>query len=634
MADKKLAKLVVRLEAENGKLHRELDKSERKVKNFSSKTKKSLKDVQISFGALAGVAAAGLAFRAVTRASIEQENALRQLDARLKSTGGAAGLTAEEVSGMAASLQDVTTFGDEAIIGMQNLLLTFTSIKKGDDVFEDTTKIILDMSVAMGQDLKSSALQVGKALNDPVVGLTALSRVGVKFTDDQKDLIKSLTETGDVAGAQKIILKELQTEFGGAAVAARDTFGGALTSLKNAFGDLLESDNLGESTKQIEGLTKILQDPKTKAGFETFTSGIISIAGAAAKGISDLASFAKTIGEIAAGAKGFGADVDAIENEIADLESTISSLQNRNKFLGLFVNTEENDRIIKESKARIEQLKREEAAIFDARGRSLYDQAESSPQASVAQPTTGLGTGGGLSESKRSALEKELEAVEQFSLTELERLEAANERRQEIINTSLENKLLSEEAAQGLRLALEEKFQAQLSEIEKKGLTDREKFERLSLKAKAKTVFGMLANITAGVANENKALFRINQIAGIANASISTYEGVAAALKLGPIIGPPLAAITLAAGLAQVAAIKSQSFGGGSSAGGSLAPSFAGTGVTNVVSIADQQTEQPTPQQVSITINSGIYDASAVRELIETINDEVGDGVALRVDVA
>lgn len=631
MADKRLAKLVVKLEAENGKLHRSLEKSEQKVKRFSKKTKKSLKDVELSFGALAGAAATGLAFRAITRASIEQENALRQLDARLKSTGGAAGITAEEVSGMAASLQNMTTFGDEAIIGMQNLLLTFTSIKKGDDVFEDTTKIILDMSVAMGQDLKSSALQVGKALNDPILGLTALGRVGVKFTDDQTNLIKSLARTGDVAGAQQIILKELQTEFGGAAVAARDTFGGALTSLNNAFGDLLEADNLGESTKQIEGLTKILQDPETKAGFASFTSGVLGIAGAAAKGLTDVALFAKAMGEITAGATGFGADVDAIENEIADLEKTISGLQNRNKFLGLFVNTEENDRIIKESKARIEQLKREETAIIDSRVRP------EAPESQAEIPSvTGLASGGGgLLDKEREKLESKLALVEEYSLSEIERESEAYDRRLEILNQSLENGLISEEYAKGLRVTLEEKFQDKITAIEKKGLTDREKFERLSLQAKTKTVFGMLANITAGVANENKTLFRINQIAGIANATISTYEGVAKAWALGPIIGPPLAAITLAAGLAQVSAIKSQSFGGGSSAGGgSIAPSFAGTGVTNVVSTADQQADQPAPQQVSITINSGIYDASAVRELIETINEEVGDGVALRVDVA
>ena len=76
------------------------------------------------------------------------------------------------------------------------------------------------MSVALDQDMKSSAIQVGKALNDPVKGMTALSRVGVSFTEKQKDMVKHLEKTGHHLEAQKIILHELKKEFGGSAAAA------------------------------------------------------------------------------------------------------------------------------------------------------------------------------------------------------------------------------------------------------------------------------------------------------------------------------------------------------------------------------------------------------------------------------
>jgi hypothetical protein len=111
----------------------------------------------------------------------------------------------------------------------------------GKDVFPAATETVLDMSQALGQDLKTSSVQLGKALNDPIKGITALSRVGVSFTDEQKDMIRTMVEAGDVAGAQAVILGELQKEFGGAARAAGETFAGQLTILQNELGNVVET---------------------------------------------------------------------------------------------------------------------------------------------------------------------------------------------------------------------------------------------------------------------------------------------------------------------------------------------------------------------------------------------------------
>jgi hypothetical protein len=92
------------------------------------------------------------------------------------------------------------------------------------------------MSVALGQDMKSSAIQLGKALNDPIKGVTALQRVGVSFTASQKDQIKTLVESGRTLDAQKIILGELTKEFGGSAEAAATP----LDKLKVHIGNLAE----------------------------------------------------------------------------------------------------------------------------------------------------------------------------------------------------------------------------------------------------------------------------------------------------------------------------------------------------------------------------------------------------------
>ena len=220
---------------------------------------------------------------------IVQEDAERQLEQRLISTGMAAGITKNELLLLADSLSQVTTFGDEAIIGAENLMLTFTSI--GKEVMPTAIETVLDMSTALGQDLKSSSVQLGKALNDPINGMTALSRVGVSFTEDQKKVIKSMQESGDVAGAQKVILTELNKEFGGSARAARETFGGALKSLNNTQGDLLEiggelvsvigKDFVKAMDDSTRGLINFIKESNAidsiAAGFEVFKSIISDI---------------------------------------------------------------------------------------------------------------------------------------------------------------------------------------------------------------------------------------------------------------------------------------------------------------------------------------------------------------------
>lgn len=218
--------------------------------------------------AAVGILAAGAAVAAFGISSLnafkESEDAAAQLGAVLKSTGGAAGVSADMANDLAKSLQNVTKFSDEAILGGENMLLTFTNI--GKDIFPQATETILNMSQALGQDLKGSAIQLGKALNDPINGVTALRRVGVQFNDTQEATIKKLVESGDLMGAQKMILKELETEFGGAAKAAGQTFGGQLEIMKNKLNDVQEK--IGEGiAKAIAPFVKKISDFVSSEGF-------------------------------------------------------------------------------------------------------------------------------------------------------------------------------------------------------------------------------------------------------------------------------------------------------------------------------------------------------------------------------
>ncbi len=199
----------------------------------------------LKVGVVGGVAAAGAGMLALGKVlsdsvgeAMAAEEGMAQLNAVLASTQGVSGMTAASVTAIADSLAEVTRFEDDAIVAGQSMLLTFTKI--GSDIFPQATETMLNMSQAMGQDLQSSAIQLGKALNDPVAGLSALSRVGIQFTEGQQEQIKAMVAAGDVMGAQKVILAELEMQFGNSARAAGETFAGQMEILQNKLGNVKE----------------------------------------------------------------------------------------------------------------------------------------------------------------------------------------------------------------------------------------------------------------------------------------------------------------------------------------------------------------------------------------------------------
>ena len=211
----------------------ELQKLDTQVGGLSGVFGKLGSSGALAAGAFAAVAAGavvvGKAILDMSAAARESIIADKQLAAVIQSTGGIAGVTAKQVDALSAEIQSLTNYDDEAAKGAQSLLLTFTKI--GSEVFPRATMAIIDMSAALGQDLKSSAIQLGKALNDPIEGVSALSRVGVQFSDSQRAMISSMVETGDLAAAQGLILKEVETQVKGSAQAQAD----ATVQLKNAW---------------------------------------------------------------------------------------------------------------------------------------------------------------------------------------------------------------------------------------------------------------------------------------------------------------------------------------------------------------------------------------------------------------
>ncbi len=214
---------------------------------FGDSLKKAGGFAAMAFGGavVAGVAGFGAALIGGARDAANMERILAQTSAVVKSTGGAANVSTEQIESFANSIEKATGIEAENVIEGQNMLLTFTNIKngvgEGNQVFDEATTVLADMSTAMGTDMSSSAVLLGKALNDPIAGVGALSKAGVQLTDAQKEQIKGFVESGDAMSAQKIILGELTTQFGGSAEAFGNTLPGQIAKAKNAFGDMFES---------------------------------------------------------------------------------------------------------------------------------------------------------------------------------------------------------------------------------------------------------------------------------------------------------------------------------------------------------------------------------------------------------
>lgn len=173
-----------------------------------------------------------------------------QIQASLDSTGNAAKVNTEELSEWAKELDENSKFAKNAIENAQSVMLTFTSIVG--ETQKQAMQASADLATKMHMDLQQAAVQVGKALQDPVRGIMALRREGVNFSKSQQEVIKHLVETGQAAKAQQLILKELNTEFGGSAQASLDAnpilaAEKALEELKESVGDFLN-----------EGLRKLI----------------------------------------------------------------------------------------------------------------------------------------------------------------------------------------------------------------------------------------------------------------------------------------------------------------------------------------------------------------------------------------
>lgn len=261
----------------------------------------------------------GAGLRAITHATIEAQKAVAQLDAAYRATGATVGVTREAMDALATSMQETTVNEDELVKSAESILLTFDKVRG--QAFERTIRASADLSARLGIDLVSATRSLGLALQSPEQGLLRLRRAGVIFSESQKDIIKGLVQTGQLAEAQNIILSEIERRFAGAAVAARQTLGGALEFLRNKFHDLLEFD-AGQTSKIVGAITFIAENLKTLVR----VIGSVTVAWVAFKTVAAAASFAKDIGaSIASATAGVNQTAQELARRQAVLAGTIAT---------------------------------------------------------------------------------------------------------------------------------------------------------------------------------------------------------------------------------------------------------------------------------------------------------------------
>ena len=240
-----------------------------------------------------------------------QEAAIANVEAGLKSTGNAIGLTSMQLQTMAANIQKVGIFGDEDIL--QNLtaqFLTFgnigsTNLKRIQTAATDVTAKLYGVK-ATGEQLKTTAIMMGKAFDNPVKGMAAMQRVGIGFSDAEKKMIKQMVAANNTIGAQNLMLKAIEKQYGGTNEALSKTGAGMERLAKNKIGDSME-----QIGKQLEPL---------KVGFINMIASIVG-------GFSAWASTNNNLGKTISGLKDIliaiaaGVAVYAVATGVAALAS-------------------------------------------------------------------------------------------------------------------------------------------------------------------------------------------------------------------------------------------------------------------------------------------------------------------------
>ncbi len=271
---------------EADKMNRAFDKSRKSIKGMKGQMTQLSKSIQIALGPLSGVAARVTAFSSLaTGASLviagliagfigmaaimvktvkvgsEMEKNMLAIEAVLKATSSTVGFTTQQIDAFSQSVANVTLANVNQIREASAVLLTFVTVQG--NAFKRSIRLSQDLAQLGFGSARNAAVQLGKALEDPKIGLTALRRVGVSFTKQLREQIETLTDLGKTAEAVDLILGNLESQVGGVGEAAARGLAGAFDTLNDQitkFFEITAKDSILLNTLKtvIDGLSGAL----------------------------------------------------------------------------------------------------------------------------------------------------------------------------------------------------------------------------------------------------------------------------------------------------------------------------------------------------------------------------------------
>jgi phage-related protein len=200
------------------------------------------KKVGIGIVAAAGGAVAlGISLRNAGERAATSNDRINQINESMGLFGEETGEVTKRLIDLANAEARATGIDQNVIKSTQAKLLTFGELAESADKvggnFDRATQAALDLAAAGFGSAEGNAVQLGKALNDPIKGLASLSKSGVTFTDAEKDRIQTLVESNRVGEAQALVLEAIEKQVGGT---ARATANGS-DQIKVAFSQLQEN---------------------------------------------------------------------------------------------------------------------------------------------------------------------------------------------------------------------------------------------------------------------------------------------------------------------------------------------------------------------------------------------------------
>jgi hypothetical protein len=224
----------------NDQLKPALDKAEKQIEDSAKGASSSVDTVgkaATKAAIPAGLAIAGLgAF--LTKSAKDAEDA-RIASERLGSVLTSMGYPEAQsrVESYADKLEQQVAVDGEVIKATQAKLATFANltatINESGGAFDRATQASLDLAAAGFGSAESNAVQLGKALQDPIKGVGALARAGVTFTEEEKAKIKTLVESNQMLEAQNLVLGAIEKQVGGTAEATASDFAKMQISMEN-----------------------------------------------------------------------------------------------------------------------------------------------------------------------------------------------------------------------------------------------------------------------------------------------------------------------------------------------------------------------------------------------------------------